>query len=142
MATTQKHAVFLIQDVCCRPFQAIAEANREVEEVICTASSGKCVPYGQYSPTVWAEIGKYTCCYKCTSLFHTPPCFLHMLNFHGRPIARKFYSVKFFLMNLHMHTGLEQTSFCVNMYYRVGKYVGVVQTHDIYMTVQSKTANL
>ena len=42
------------------PSQAIAAANREVE-AIRTASSGKRAPYGHYSPTVWAEIGKYAC---------------------------------------------------------------------------------
>ena len=58
------------------PSQAIAAANREVEEAIRTASSGKRAPiddivrmyyiiygapYGQYSPTVRAEISKYAC---------------------------------------------------------------------------------
>ena len=43
------------------PSQAIAAANQEVEEAIHTASSGKRAPYRQYSPTVRAEIGKYTC---------------------------------------------------------------------------------
>ena len=43
------------------PSQAIAAANREVEEAIHTISSGKRAPYGQYSPTVRAEIGKYAC---------------------------------------------------------------------------------
>jgi len=32
-----------------------------VEEAICTASSGKRGPYGQYSLTVQAKIGKYAC---------------------------------------------------------------------------------
>ena len=43
------------------PSQAIAAANREVEEAIRNASSGKRAPYGHYSPTVRAEIGKYAC---------------------------------------------------------------------------------
>jgi len=43
------------------PSQAIAAANREVKEAIRTASSGKRGLYGQYSPTVRAEIGKYAC---------------------------------------------------------------------------------
>jgi len=43
------------------PSQAIAAANQEVEEAIRTASSGKRVPYRQYSLTVQAKIGKYTC---------------------------------------------------------------------------------
>ena len=34
-------------------------ANREVEEAICIASSGKRGPYRQYSLTVRAEIGIY-----------------------------------------------------------------------------------
>ena len=38
--------------------------------------------------------------HECTSLFHTPPRFLHVLYFRGRPIPRKFYSVKFFHVNL------------------------------------------
>jgi len=58
--------------------------------------------------TVRAEIGKYAChhsvtapvadprfrdkrgSHECTSLFHTPLCFLHELNFRGRPIQRNF----------------------------------------------------
>ena len=39
--------------------QAIDSANQKVEEAIRTASSSKCGPYKQYSPTVRAEIGKY-----------------------------------------------------------------------------------
>jgi len=38
-----------------------------VEEAIRTRSSGKCAPYGLYSPTVWAIIGKYACSYECMS---------------------------------------------------------------------------
>jgi len=57
------------------PSQAIAAANREVEEAICTTSSGKCAAYRQYCPTFRAEIGKYT--YHrgvaTNTLFHTPP---------------------------------------------------------------------
>ena len=43
------------------PSQEIAAANREVEEAIRTASSGKRAPYGKYSPTVRGEIGKHVC---------------------------------------------------------------------------------
>ena len=67
-------------------------------------------PYRQYSLTVRAKIGKYTChhgvtapvaaSHECTSLFLTPAYFLHVLNFRGRPLARKFYSMKFFHANL------------------------------------------
>jgi len=71
--------------------QAIAAANREVEEAIRTASSGKRAPYGHYSPTVWAIIGKYACSYECTSLFHTPPCLLHV------KFLQKAHSVKILL---------------------------------------------
>ena len=49
------------------PSYAIAAANREVEEAIRTTSSGKCGPYGQYSLTAWAEIGKYACHHSVTA---------------------------------------------------------------------------
>jgi len=54
--------------------------------------------------TVRTEIGKYAChhsvgtprfrdkrcSHECTSLFHTPPRFLHVLNFRGGPYREKF----------------------------------------------------
>ena len=40
------------------PSQAIAQANREVQEAI-QSDKGKRGPYKKYSPTVRAEIGKY-----------------------------------------------------------------------------------
>ena len=46
---------------------------------------------GQYSPSVRAEIGKHACHHglamNAPSLFHTPPCLLHVLNFCRRPRA-------------------------------------------------------
>ena len=96
-----------------RPSQAIAAANREVEE----PSSGNVGHTGSIVLTVQAEIGKYACphsvtapaaprfrdkhgSHECTSLFHTPPRFLHMLNFCGRPIPWKFYCQMFALSDL------------------------------------------
>jgi len=67
--------------------------------------------------TFRAEIGKYTChhgvtapvvpprfrdqpgSHECTSLFHSPLRFLHVLNFREKAHTTKFYSVKFFHAN-------------------------------------------
>ena len=50
----------------------------------------------QFEPKLASICLSSWCSYECTILFHTPPCLLHVLNFRGRPIARKFYSVEFF----------------------------------------------
>ena len=60
--------VFLIQEVRCRPqYQLPQQIKKYVEEAICTASSGKRGPYGQYSLAVWAKIGKYACHHYVTA---------------------------------------------------------------------------
>ena len=112
--------VFLIQEVCCHPQNTLGNSYRQVEEAICTASSRKRGPYGQYILTVWAEIGKYayhrgvTAPVAASQIWDfminmaatnapVSSILLHIfsaLNFRGRPIARKFYCVKFFHANL------------------------------------------
>jgi len=113
--------VFLIQEARCRPQYHPRRLQQQIKKW-----KKPCVPHlvgnlghtGSIVLIVRAEIGKYAChhsvtatvaaprfrgkrgSHECTSLVHTPPCFLHVSNFCGRPIPRKFYSVKFFHVNL------------------------------------------
>ena len=52
-------------------------------------------------------------------------CFLHVLNFRGRPIARKFYSVKFFHVNL-----LQCRNFPIYSTCKVGARLGQLYLSD------------
>ena len=103
--------VFLIQEVLCRPQYHPRRVLQQIEKW-----KKPSVPHlvgnlghtGSIVLTVWAEIGKYAChhnvaapvaaprfpdkrgSHECTSLFHTPPRFLHVLNFHGGPYRENF----------------------------------------------------
>ena len=84
------------------------------------------------SLSVRAEIGKYAChhsvaapvaaprfrdkhgSHECTSLFHTPPRFLHVLNFRGRPIITGTF---------HPATSISLCTFCIYMYQRMCTYI-------------------
>ena len=113
--------VFLIQEVRCRPQYHPWRLLQQIEKW-----KKPSVPHlvgsvghtGSIVLTVRAEVGKYAChhsvtapvaaprfhdkcgSHECTSLFHAPQRFLHVLNFRGRPIPRKFYSAKFFHANI------------------------------------------
>ena len=112
--------VFLIQEVRCRPQYHPRRLLQQIEKW-----KKPSVPHlvgnlghtGSIVLTVQAEIGKYAChhsvtapaaprfrdkhgSHECTSLFNTPPRFLHMLNFCGRPIPWKFYCQMFALSDL------------------------------------------
>ena len=51
--------MFQILEVCCLASQAIAEVNKQVEQVLTEGS--KRGPYTKYSAAICAEIGKYAC---------------------------------------------------------------------------------
>jgi len=108
---------FLIQEVRCRlqyhPRRLLQQIEKWKKPSV-PHLVGNPGATGSVVLTVQAEIGKYAChhsvtapvaaprfrdkrgSHECTSLFHTLPRFLHGLNFRGRPIPQKFYSVKFF----------------------------------------------
>ena len=108
---------FLIQEVRCRlqyhPRRLLQQMEKW-KKLSVPHLVGNLGHTGSIVLTVRAEIGKYAChhsvaaprfrdkrdSHECTSLFHTPQRFLHVLNFRGRPIPRKFYSAKFFHANL------------------------------------------
>ena len=112
---------FLIQEVRCRlqyhPRRLLQQIEKWKKPSV-PHLVGNLGHTGSIVLTVRAEIGKYAChrsvtapvaaprfrdkrgSHECTSLFHTPPRFLHVLNFRGRPIPRIFYSMKFFHANL------------------------------------------
>ena len=59
------------------PLQAIAQANREVQEAIRSDSEKRRGPYKKYSPTARAEIDKYACHYGVAAAAHPhSPIFL------------------------------------------------------------------
>ena len=112
--------LFLIQEVRCRPQYHPRRLLQQIEKWMKPSVPhlvGNVGHTGSIVLTVRAEIGKYAYhhsvtapvaasrfrdkrgSHECTSLFHTPPRFLHVfstLNFRGRSIPRKFYSVNFF----------------------------------------------
>jgi len=113
--------VFLILEVRCRPQYYPRRLLQQIEKWKKPSAPhlvGNVGHTGSIVLTIHAEIGKYAChhsvtapvaalrfrdkrgSHECTGLFHSLPRFLHVLNFRGRPIPRKYYSVKFFHANL------------------------------------------
>jgi len=89
------------------PSQAIAAANQEVEEAIHTTSSGETgsIRQSDCSGQNWqvrlpSDFMMNLVTTNAPVIFHSPPCFLDMLNFRRRSIAQKIYSMKYFYVNI------------------------------------------
>ena len=106
--------VFLIQEVRCRPQYHPRRLLQQIEKWKKPSVPHLVGNVGHTGSIVLAEIGKYAChhsvtapvafprfrdkrgSHECTSLFHTPPRFLHVLNFHGGPDRENFTPWNFF----------------------------------------------